>query len=86
MKRQASVFVLRVEQPTYWAGLGVWVCREACRKALKNRIMQFDNKEEMINCAKIISEKKFNFNCSGIFEKSKLLERTKVQKNLLRYF
>jgi hypothetical protein len=85
IKRQASVFVLHVETPGYWASLGVWVCREACRKALKNRLIKFDNKEEMINCAKIISEKKFNFDCSEIFEKSKLLQSLKTQTNLYNW-
>ena len=42
MKRQASVLVIRIETPSYWASLGVWVVRESVRKALA-RGMKFDS-------------------------------------------
>ena len=37
IKRQASVIALRVETPSYWAALGVWVVRESVKKALRKR-------------------------------------------------
>ena len=35
IKRQASALVIRIETPSYWAALGVWVVRESVKKALK---------------------------------------------------
>ena len=35
IKKQASVLAIRIELPSYWAALGVWVCRESIRKALE---------------------------------------------------
>jgi len=38
IKRQASVVVIRIETPGYWASLGVWVVRESVKKALNKKI------------------------------------------------
>jgi len=81
IKRQASVLVIRIETPTYWAGLGVWVVRESVRKALK-KIMKFDSKDEILSAVKQIGKIKFDFDCSQILQKSKLLEKIKMQMNL----
>ncbi len=85
VKRQASVLAIRIETPSYWAALGVWVVRESVRKALKRR-MEFVSKEELIDGAKKIGEIKYNFDCEGIIKKSRLLEQIKTQKNLVEWF
>lgn len=36
-KKQASVIAIRIELPSYWASLGVWVCREAMKKTLDRK-------------------------------------------------
>jgi len=82
IKKQASVLAIRLETPSYWAALGVWVVRESVRKALNNRKMEFDNLEEFINGAKNISKAKFDFDCLEILKKSKLLTIIKTQRNL----
>lgn len=82
IKRQASVLAIRIEGPSYWAALGVWVCRESTKKALKARALRFDNKDEMVNSAKIISKKRYNFDINEILKQSILLKRIKTQKNL----
>ncbi|MDO8467611.1 MAG: hypothetical protein Q7S56_01530, partial [Nanoarchaeota archaeon] len=41
INRQANVIAIRLETPSYWAALGVWVVRESVRKALNNKIMKF---------------------------------------------
>jgi hypothetical protein len=86
IKRQASAFVLRIETPSYWAGLGVWVVRESVRKTLKKTAMRFDEKKEMIESAKKIAKAKFNFDASDILRRSILLKSMKEQKTLNDFF
>ena len=85
IKKQANILVIRIETPSYWAGLGVWVVRESVRKTLENK-MVFSSQEELINGAKQISKTKYNFDNTYIFEKSILLKVQKVQKNLTEFF
>lgn len=82
IKRQASILVIRIETPTYWAGLGVWVVRESVRKALKKN-MKFGSKEELINSVKRIGQIKFNFDVQEILRKSLLLNQIATQRNLM---
>ncbi|MDO8528577.1 MAG: hypothetical protein Q7S06_01640 [Nanoarchaeota archaeon] len=81
IKRQAGVLVIRIETPSYWAALGVWVVRESVKKALKKN-MKFDSQEELINSVKKIGQIKFSFDVSQILDKSLLLKQIKTQKNL----
>ena len=85
-KRQASVFVMRIETPSYWASLGVWVVRESVRKALANRCLKFSSESEILNSALSISKIKYNFDCSQILKQSKLLSQIKNQKTLSNWF
>lgn len=86
IKKQASVLVLRIETPSYWAGLGVWVVRESVRKALANRKIKLGSREELIEAAKQISKKKYDYDNSPILSKSKLLEQLKTQTSLRKWF
>lgn len=85
IQRQAKVLVFRIETPSYWAALGVWVCRESIRKALNSRIMKFDSEEEMINSAKAIAKTKFGFDISQGIEKSKIIKGLS-QRDLNEFF
>ncbi|MFZ1970727.1 MAG: hypothetical protein WAU65_00920 [Candidatus Nanoarchaeia archaeon] len=85
IKKQASVLAIRIETPTYWAGLGVWVVRESVRKALNNKYFEFDNKEEFIDNSKKIGQAKYHFDYSEILNKSKILNQIQTQKNLLEF-
>jgi len=85
IKRQASVLVVRLETPSYWASLGVWVVRESVKKAL-NREMEFNSREELINSAKKIAKIKYNFDFSFILNKSLLLKKIKEEKRLQEWF
>ena len=85
IKKQAGVLVIRIETQSYWAGLGVWVVRESVRKAL-NKKMNFETREELIESVKKISKIKYDFDCSGILKKSKLLNQIKTQRNLGKWF
>lgn len=86
IKRQASVLVVRIETPSYWAGLGVWVVRESVKKSIGKKPMKFDSRQELIDSAGKIGKLKFNFDYSDIFHKSKLLNEKKTQKTLREFF
>ena len=86
IKRQASILAIRIEGPSYWAALGVWVVRESVRKALKNRAVKFRSRSELIESAKKIGKIKFNFDYDSIFQRSRLLKQIKTQKNLHEWF
>lgn len=86
IKRQASVLVIRLELPTYWASLGVWVCRESVRKALSHRKLSFSDIKEMIDSVKKISVIKFGFNSDKIIKNSKILNNLLIQTNLGKWF
>ena len=85
IKRQAGVLAIRLETPSYWAALGVWVVRESIRKALKRK-MEFRSKEELIDSAKKISKIKYNFDSEEMINRSRLLRQIKNQKNLGEWF
>ncbi len=74
INRQAGVFVMRLETPSYWAALGVWVVRESVRKALANKKLDFRSMEEMIESSKKIGMIKFGFDNSDFLKRSRLLE------------
>ncbi len=86
IKRQASVLAIRIETPSYWAGLGVWVVRESVRKALNNKEMNFSSKEELLNFVMQVGKMKYNFFVEPILRKSKLLNQIKTQKRLIEWF
>ncbi len=81
IKRQASVLAIRLETPSYWAALGVWVVRESVRKALKKK-MKFASRKELLESVKKIGKIKYDFDFFDILNKSKLLRERKEQKSL----
>ena len=85
IKRQASVLVIRLETPSYWAVLGVWIVRESVKKALQTK-MKFDSREELLDAAKKISKIKYDFDASGILNKSLLLRQIKEERRLGEWF
>lgn len=77
-KRQCSVLALRFITDEYVLPLGVWVTREATRKALTNEPLKFGSKELMITYAKHWAKKKFGIDISPLLEKSLLLKEKDV--------
>ncbi|MBN1386679.1 hypothetical protein JW968_06960 [Candidatus Woesearchaeota archaeon] len=84
-KFQSSVLCLRFITDEYYAPLGVWVVREATRKALKAKPLEFGDKDLMLHYAKIFAQKKFGIDLDGIFRKSLLLKELKTQKRLSQF-
>jgi len=85
IKRQAGVLVIRLETPSYWASLGVWVVRESVRKSFIN-FLDFETREELLENGKKVSIEKFGFNPDLIYKKSNLIKIYGTQKNLLNWF
>jgi hypothetical protein len=86
IKRQASVLVVRLETPSYWAALGVWVVRESVKKAMNKKAIKFQKMNELIEGAKQTGNKKYNFDISDILQRSMLLKQLKEQKTLREWF
>jgi len=86
IKRQASVLAIRIEGPSYWAALGVWVVRESVKKAMAKKGMIFKTKDEMIESARQIGKIKYDFDYEQIFQRSQLLKQIKTQRNLAEFF
>ena len=85
-KKQASVLVVRLELPSYWASLGVWVVRESVRKALANKKLEFNDLKELTDSSEKIGMIKFGYDPKKILKTSKLLEQIKTQTNLGKWF
>jgi hypothetical protein len=83
IKRQASVLVVRLETPTYWAGLGVWVVRESVKKAIANKFRPFNSRDELIDAANKIGKVKYDFEYNNILARSKLLKSLREQTRLI---
>ena len=86
IKKQAGVLAIRIETPSYWAALGVWVVRESVRKAIAKGIMKFEDLNEILEGAKKIGKIKYNFDIEFIYKKSKLLNQIKTQKKINEWF
>lgn len=86
IRKQASVLAIRVEGPSYWAALGVWVVRESVKKAMNKKGMKFRSQKELIESAKKIGKIKYKFDYENIFHRSKLLKQIKTQKSLRDWF
>lgn len=82
MKRQASALVLRFITGEYTMPLGVWVCREATRKALASKPVHFNSKNLMLDYCKNLVKNKFGFYADIILRKSRLLKELTSQKRL----
>ncbi len=85
-KKQASVIAIRIELPSYWAALGVWVVRESVKKAMENKNLSFSDIKEMLESARKIGMIKFGYDPSKLFKKSKILENIKTQTTLGKWF
>lgn len=86
LKRQGSVLCLRFITNEYSVHLGVWVVREATRKALQNKSMFFSDKELMLTYARNLVRKKFNYNLDNLLSRSILLKQMKEQRKLFSFY
>lgn len=86
MKRQASVLTLRFITGEYAVPLGVWVVREATRKAMSGKPIEFSDRELMLNYAKALFKKNFGCDISNILKQSQMLKEIRDQTKLSAFF
>ncbi len=86
IKKQAAVLVIRIETPSYWAGLGVWVVRESVRKALASKMFSFNNYNEFIVSSKQACKARYKYDLGNLLNHSKLLNQIKNQRILNQWF
>ncbi len=84
MKRQALVITLRFITSEYTSPLGVWVCREACRRAF-NKEWEFEDKAEMVAFAKNLVNEKFAQDLDKVLKDSQLYKYMNTQKTLFEF-
>ena len=78
IRRQASVLVIRMITDEYTTPLGVWVVREAVRKAVQSKPIEFASKELMLRYAELLMTRKFGYKHSTkIISSSELLASLK---------
>ena len=85
MKKQALAVTLRFITPEYNVPLGVWVTREAARKALSQKPLEFSSKELMLKYIKHLINKKFNYNVENLLKQSILLKELRTQSKLATF-
>ena len=85
IKRQASVLALRFITDEYTMPLGVFVTREATRKAVHNKPIEFASKELMFKYARHFIRKKFNADVDHLLNHSVLLRNIKTQSKLSQF-
>jgi len=85
IKRQASVLALRFITDEYTMPLGVFVTREATRKAVHNNPLEFASKELMFKYAAHLIKRKFNYNVGHLLSSSMLMRGIKQQTKLARF-
>ena len=86
IKKQGSCLALRFITGDYTLPLGVWVTREAARKTMSSRPIEFSSKELMLEYAKKLAKKRFNIDLNILLDKSILLKELKTQSKLTKFF
>ncbi len=85
VKRQHSCLALRFITPEYTVPLGVFVCREAARKALQEKPLTFASQELLLSSAQEFIQRRFGFSLSLLLPESKLLKNKRQQATLRQF-
>ena len=83
--RQNRCLALRFITNEYNVPLGVWVCREATRKSLSEKLFSFASQELMFKYAEELIKRKFGFDINLLLKESQLLKEKKQQTRLIEY-
>ncbi|MBS3176757.1 hypothetical protein J4457_05995 [Candidatus Woesearchaeota archaeon] len=86
IKRQASVLVLRFITDEYTAPLGVWVVREASRRAAQSKPLSFASKELLLDYVCKFVHNKFGWLPNPLLQNSLLLKNFGKQTKLSNFF
>jgi DNA repair protein NreA len=82
LKRQATVLTLRFITDDYYAPLGVWVVREATRKAMAAQPLVFESQQLLIQYAQAFVKKRFGKDIAPMIVHSKIFSRNLPQQTL----
>lgn len=85
-KRQSAVLAIRFITEEYSTPLGVWVVRQAVRKAVESKPIPFPDRAAMESFAKEYSMKRFKYDISNVMQQSKLLQQLSTQAKLRKWF
>jgi len=86
IKKQGSCLALRFITGDYTLPLGVWVTREAARKTMNSKPIEFSDRELMLTYAEKLIKKKFDIDLNILLDKSILLRKIKTQSKLTKFF
>lgn len=84
-KKQGTILALRFITKEYEVPLGVWVVREAVRKTMQSRPVNFSSKTLMLKYAKLLIQKKFGYDIEKMLSESVLLKTINQQQKLFEY-
>lgn len=84
-KKQSSVLTLRFTTSEYDVPMGVWVVREATRKAMQSKPIEFASKELLLDFAQKFIKTKFGYDIAWIFKESKLMNYMSKQRKLFDF-
>lgn len=85
IKAQASCLLLRYITSEYSAPLGVFVVRQAVRKALTSEKYEFANKKDILDFARNLILRKFGYDINVQLRESKLLNKFDKQTKLFQF-
>jgi len=85
IKKQGSCLALRFITSDYTLPLGVWITREAARKAMSSKRIEFSSKELMLEYARKLIKKRFNLDAEVYLRQSKVLMGINNQSKLIQY-
>ena len=85
MKRQGLAVAFRFITPEYSAPLGVWVTREATRRALQSKPFTCYKREEFVKEANRIIKEHIDFDLDKLMSKSELIKLSKQQTKLFDF-
>jgi len=84
-KKQATAILFRITTPEYTTPLGVWVCRNSVRKALKEMPEKHQGLGEVLKEARKKILIKYGYDIQELINKSKILTIIKTQSRLTRW-
>ena len=79
---KSTVVAFRLVTDDYWAPLGVWVVREAVKKAMLSKPLKFNSSDELVNYAVTYAKKQFNYDLTPHVKSSELLRQAGTQKKI----
>jgi hypothetical protein len=84
-RRQSSVLAIRIITEEYTAPLGVWVVREAVRKALATQPTAFPDRDSMLRYAQSFLLQRFRYDIVPLLKVSRIVKSLWGQKRLSSY-